>query len=144
MSESTKTSRRFDAQRVLIAAGAAISSGGRMSGIIDATGAAGGRIRIPKVWTAANVTFVAAGTPGASGISPVRGTPPVDEDFVKVRDSAGVLLKITTIQTAEAGWYEIPPNVMSCGYFRLKSTNTASEVDANQDAEREIWVSLKS
>lgn len=149
MSERVIAARSFGAERVLIAINTAVSygtpaQGSRNNGIIDLSQAVGGRIRIPAEWTAADITFLAATSMGSLGRSPIHGPPPVDEAWVKVRDSTGALIRITGIATAEAGWYEIPSNVMSCGYVYIKSTNTGSEVDVNQAAARELWVSLKS
>jgi hypothetical protein len=148
MSQRVVAARSYSAERVLIAINTAISygtpaQGSRNNGIIDLSQAVGGRIRVPALWTGADITFLAASQMGSLGLSPTQAQPS-NEPFVKVRDSTGALLRITGIATAEAGWYEIPANVMSCGYVYIKSTNTGSEADVNQAAARELLVSLKT
>lgn len=144
MSERSTIGRSYGSKKLVIANGAAISSTPE-GGIIDCRGAAGGMIRVPSAWTAANITFVGLSTPGATGISPVKGPPPVDETAAPIRQqTGGALAKIENIVTNAAAWYPIPPEVLQMGFFMVKSTNTASEADVNQGAERILWVVLKS
>ncbi len=136
--------RAYDRQKVVILSGAAQSSGGLNSGIIDLTGMAGGLVRIPAAWTAADISFRAVTQQGSTGFAPVIGNPPKAETGGKVRQQTGGLLAlIENIVTNEVGYYPIPVEALQAGYVYLVSTNTASEVDVNQAADREVWVILK-
>lgn len=144
MSEAVKVGRLYDRQKVVIANGASISSGGRMGGLIDASQYAGGVIVVPSAWTAADITFEAVTQPGLLGVSPVQGNPPGNETPVPVRLITGTArAKISGILTSEAGCYPIPPEAMQAGYFFLRSTNTESEASVTQGGSRTLWVVLK-
>ena len=111
-------------ETVTIAAAAAISGsfllyGYRIAAVVD-----------PATWTAADISFEI----DASG----SGT------FVKVVDNAGALVKITGVSTTVSE-YHFPPDIGSVlvgERAQIVSTNTASEVDINQDAARTIIVVL--
>jgi hypothetical protein len=80
-------------------------------------------------WTAADISFEVDNGVGS---------------FVKVVDNAGALVKITGVATA-ASEYMIPPEIADviCGQAaKVVSTNTASEADVTQGAQRSLRVIL--
>lgn len=110
-------------RQVTIASGAATSTpfplnGYRIAGVIGAT-----------AWTAADISFEVRDPSGA---------------WRKVVDNAGALVKITGVATA-ASEFMIPPEIadrITGQEARVVSTNTASEADVNQGADRVLYVVL--
>ena len=95
-------------------------SGRRLAGVIG-----------PAAWTAGDITFEIWEPAGAA--------------WRKVVDASGALVKITGVATALAE-YMIPPEIADRFMgpnLRIVSTNTASEVDVNQDAARTLYVVLE-
>ena len=91
---------------------------------------------VPSAWTAADVTFE-IDTPADSGT------------WVKVVDRAGALYKLTGVATALSEYHMIAGDanqadivITGPGNGRIVSTNTASEVNINQDAARTLIVIL--
>lgn len=85
----------------------------------------------PAAWTAADISFEIFEPAGAA--------------WRKVVDNSGALVKITGVATALAE-YMIPPEIADRFMgpnLRLASTNTASEVDINQDAARTLYLVLE-
>ena len=110
---------------VTVASAAAVSSavdfgGRRLAGVIG-----------PAAWTAADISF--------------EVLDPANAAWRKVVDQAGALVKITGVATGAAE-YMIPPEIADrfmAPELRIVSTNTASEVNINQDAARVLYVVLE-
>ena len=137
--------RRYSAERVVIAINTAVpavgAANGRNNGWIDARDAAGGLLRTPAAWTTADITFQVLGALGSRGASPTKAMP-TDETPKSLYDKIGTLVRITNV--VADGWFEIPAQVLMAGFFRIRSTNTASAADVDQAAARELWIALKS
>lgn len=123
-----------------------IAAGASLSEAIDASGARFGAVRIPSAWDAANLYFHAAehdvAASGVFGADDAGQAPAAT--YALVRDKTGAIVKISGIQTGEAGWYEIPAQVLTHKAFKLRSTNTGSDAAAPQSVNRSIVVVLKS
>ncbi len=117
--------RRADAYETLI-----IASGAAPSTELDMTGFAGGMIKVPGAWTAADIGFSACEKSGGT--------------FVDLQDELGARVKITGVATATSMFYDIPPEVFSARYVKLESINTSTEAAVNQGAERSIIVVMKT
>ena len=96
---------------------------------IDMRGFAGGMVKIPAVWTEANLAFKVCESPGGT--------------FAPLKDDVGSLVKITTITTDASYWYAIPSTVFSAHYVKLYSVDTSDDSAEAQGAARDIYVSLK-
>lgn len=120
---------------------AVIANGASVGGEVDLREFAGGLVRIPSAWTAADLTFQAHHFPSSQKPEDDTDAAPT---FAKVRDKAGLLAEIAGIATGEAAWYEIPAPVMQAGVVKPVSTNTGSEAAVNQGAERVLIFFLKS
>lgn len=131
--------RSFGTQKVTIANGASAQG----ENPIDCSAAAGGLIRVPATWTAADIGFVVYGTAPKGGISNVQGQPTA-ETGLALYDKTGTRVKITTVPTSGGGWMEIPAQVFMGGFFSIVSLNTGTGAAENQGGDREVWIALKS
>mgnify|MGYP001603949490 FL=1 len=117
--------RKVQSVTVPIASAAATSTAIKMAGRRIAG------IVVPSVWTAADISFE---------IEKPVGT------WIKVVDQAGALVKLTGVATAASEYQmlpEIADRLVCDSNIRLVSTNTASEVNINQDAARSLIVELE-
>jgi len=110
---------RTELVTMTIAASAAVSNGFGLDGRKPVG------IFKPATWTAADISFEVS-TDGST--------------WVKVIDSAGALLKITGVSATVAEYYVVTEasDLIAAPHIRVVSTNTASEVDVNQDAARTL------
>jgi len=111
-----------------IASGAAVSDafafqGQRVVGVVT-----------PGTWTAGDITFE---------LNYPSGT------FVKVVDRGGAIYKLTGIATGASEYHAVSGDanqadivITSVGFGRVVSTNTSSEADVNQGADRTVVVYL--
>lgn len=86
-----------------------------------------GAIRTPAAWTAADIAFKVIGN---------------DASEIKLEDSTGSVIKMTSIPLAAASWRAIPADIFSARVMKLTSINTGTEADENQGAERVIEIFL--
>lgn len=77
-------------------------------------------------WTAASLGFKVCDT--------------VDGTFAPLRDETGALIEVTGIQTAAAGWYRLPLELLAAPFFKLWSETAGSDV--NQGADRACKIAL--
>jgi len=111
-----------------------IASGAATSTVFPFQGRRVVGVVIPSAWTAGDISFE---------VEEPSGT------FVKVTDEAGALLKITGVATSASEYMLIAGGanqadivITGAGDGRVVSTNTASEADVNQGAERTVVVYL--
>lgn len=111
---------------------ATIANGAAVTGWIASQGCMSVAIDIPSSWTAADLTFEISDDGSTS-----KG---------KVRDMAGEPLRAVVNATTPLGSYVLAPTggwaIGSASYFRVVSTNTASEANVNQGAARTLKISL--
>lgn len=128
-----------------IANGAAVSStGGDTAGEIDLKNWAGGLILVPSAWTAADITFSVAPYSSLAAVQSGLGRKKPAPTFSPLFDKVGVLVRITTIATSAAQWYEVPAQVFMGAVVKIHSTNTASAAAVNQGAARTLQLLRKS
>lgn len=106
------------------------ASGSESAGPIDMRGFAGGMVKIPAAWTAADLAFKVCESAGGT-YAPLKD------------DDNDALIKITNIETAASYWYPIPDQVFSAPYVKLYSIDTADESAEVQASARDIYVALK-
>ena len=100
------------------------------SAAIDFRQYAGGGIKSDETaWTAADITFSVAET--------AAGT------YTPLRDAAGTLIRLTNIPAGAVFTRPLPDELFGWAYFKVNSTNTASEAAVNQAAARALIVMLK-
>ena len=111
-----------------------ISSGAATSGAFAFQGQRVIGVVVPSVWTAGDVSFE---------IEYPSGT------WVKVVDRAGALYKLTGVATSAAEFHLTAGDanqadiiIMGTGNGRVVSTNTSSEANVNQGADRSVAVIL--
>lgn len=108
-----------------------IANGAATSNAIEANGRRVAGIIGPAAWTAADISFEV--------YEPVLGL------WRKVVDNAGALVKITGVNT-NASEFMIPPEIadrLVASRIRICSSNTASEADVTQGAERSLVVLME-
>lgn len=89
-----------------------------------------GMVRVPSVWTAADIAFKVCDTKDGT------------YDFLR-DNTTGDLVRIKGIKTSSASWYRIPEDVMGAYWVKLVSVNTASEAAVNQAAARSLKLLIK-
>ena len=100
------------------------------SAALDFRAYAGGILKLDAAgWTAADITFLVSET--LAGV------------YVPLRDAAGTLIRLTNLPAAAVFTRPLPDEVFAAAYFKINSTNTASEADVNQAAARVVTVMLK-
>ena len=111
-----------------------ISSGAAVSTVFPFQGRRVVGVIFPSAWTAADLTF---------DIEHPAGT------FIKVVDRAGAAYKLTGVATSAAEYHLTAGDanqgdiiITGPGSGRVVSTNTSSEADVNQGAERTVVVIL--
>lgn len=113
----------FETRNVTIANGAAASGAFSLEGKKIAA------VVVPSAWTAADITFL---------IDPGDGT------FRPLVGNDGAIVKMTGVATS-ASEVQLPPEVADQivgKQAKINSTNTASEADVTQGAERKMIVLL--
>jgi len=117
---------------------APIAASASDSDYIDLSGAKSGSVYIPSGWTAANLIFLAKSNatakPSLTNSDRTTGA--------RMRSSAGALLKVSGIQTGEAGWYALPAAVFDAPWVALRSANTGTDAAENQGAARNVMLAL--
>jgi hypothetical protein len=107
---------------ITIASGAALSEAIRGDDLLGNAG----MVYIPA-WTAASLGFKISDTENGA--------------YVPLRNEFGSLVEITGIQTAAAGWYKLPTEMMGAAWFKLWSETSGS--DTNQGSARACKVAMK-
>jgi hypothetical protein len=111
---------------------ATIANGAAVTGWIESKGCIAVAVDIPSSWTSADLTFEISDDGTTS-----KG---------KVRDVSGEPVRAVVNASTPLGSYVVTPDVGwaigAAAYFRVVSTNTASEANVNQAAERTLKVSL--
>jgi len=106
------------------------ASGSESAGPIDMRGFAGGMVKIPAAWTAADLAFKVCESEGGT-YAPLKD------------DDNDALIKITNIETDTSYWYPIPDQVFSAPWIKLFSVNTSTGAAEAQASARDIYVALK-
>lgn len=111
---------------------ATIADGAAVTAWMLSYGCYGAVIRVPAGWTAADLT--------------IETSPDGSANDGKIRDISGTALRIVVNATTPKAPYVVTPDVGyaigTAEYFRLVSTNTASEASANQTGAKALTVSL--
>lgn len=89
-----------------------------------------GMIRIPAVWTAADIAFKVSDAQDGT------------YDFLR-DNTTGDLVRVKGIKTSAASWYRVPEEVSGAYWVKLVSVNTASEAAVNQAAARSLKLLIK-
>lgn len=116
--------RRIFVEKIVIAVGESLSAA------LDFSQYAGGiLINSGTDWTTADLCFEVSDT--------LSGT------YVKLRDSSGVLIRVTGLSTTAGEARPLPEELFAAGFVKLRSVNTASEAAVNQVATQTIKLVLK-
>lgn len=122
-----------------------------LSQAIDIRQAAGGGVRIPSSWVAANLSFVVSHLdPSAEvrgAVTPDDPSSPQAVSYVPLRHGgegtdAGNLVRVTAIN-GDVCWIPLPAELFMFGFFKFKSTNTVSEAAVDQTTVPVLFVALK-
>lgn len=99
-----------------------------------------GLVRVPSAWTGARIGFLMAVVDTMRTDYAGEAAP----EYVYVKDSSGNWVVVTGIDTAEAGWYEIPDAVMKGGFIKPVSVKTGSEALEPQLGDRDLVFFFKA
>ncbi len=118
-----------------------------LSGPIDIRQYAGGGVRIPSDWVAADISFLVSHLSPTADIRSAKTPPdpssPQSESFVPLRDTlTGDLVRITNVDP-DVCWVPIPDEVFVFAYIKLKATNTASEAAVDETTSPTLFLALK-